>query len=321
MANCLVTKLKGSVNGDLPIIDTVRIYARLKENVDYSYRWFGVIFPSNDGTIQTKNGTIVDGSGASQGTTKTIKAGVEQQNTILSNTADCCALIKSKYDMTRLELQRDLYMNIDDLSYVPLDSIDITNANYCTGNLYNINENIKTIRIFKGLGDATVSKITGDISRFTQLEHLVADIPLITGRLNSTDLKYVAIESSNIKTSFNELNNLTSLTALYVDSSNLEQIENISNLSALKEITHLRLHGDKVSGKIEDLLEGLLNNGKTVNIEYLSLFETNVTLNNIWHYFLFENNVYTVEFGVNTIDLKNNGNVVAHYNGSAWTYA
>lgn len=234
MVQCLVTKLKGTVNNDsLPKIGELRIKFRKvsRPSVDSQYL--------NLSTVGTQSITIVgDGyftdSTLSQnkGTTLSITG---NNNIVYVSNTNCEVSIPNKYNITDLNLgnnSKKIFnkeLDLDQLKCSPLNSI-----------------NVPYVNLIGGLDD---------LKNITSLMSIIMQGSNVTGNISSlknlTLLKTLNLSNTNVIGDLDNLKGITSLSSIILSNTNIAG--DISSLSGLTLLNNLNLGNTNVIGDISSL--------------------------------------------------------------------
>ena len=286
MGNCLVTKLKGSVNND-NLLKVGEFVVKFFHSASVSDSWnryinVGNLDQVNPTTIRIiGNGYFTD-STFTQNLGKTISAVGDITAYVSDEQEDVTVAIGYNYRLGAITLGYNGYMDIDQLQF-------------------NQFTRCSAIRFLQG--DETKPKNYGNIKSF---ENFWIDCTENNGRLQ--------IHCSAIAGSIEDIN----LNHVYwlelVGASNITG--NIENIVVAPNITKLSISNTKISGSIETFLEHLLAAGKADTMQ-ISSYDNNTTWNSVVGGHL---GSIDVSFGTNSITVSVNGTTIGEYNGSNWSY-
>lgn len=278
--NCLVTKLKSVVNNDaLCKIDEFAFIVPKNTN-----NWIRIDSSSKGGqfmlfTLRSEDANVYfSNSTYSENYGKTIRSA---DNVYIKNSSseDVYLILEDKWRIRKM-------FEYEHQDYVRLSPI------FENGNFLKWLTNITYLSIH---GSKIESKYIKECSSLTTVKLFNS-----TKTINLDDLK-----------------GLPNITQLYFWSSPLQG--DISLLGSLATITSLQIsYCTGTSGTLESLLEGLLTNGKTGNLDCVIYDNTNeITFHNVKT----QNKHYICSFSTNSISVSVDNVVIATYNGSTWTYA
>ena len=264
--DCLVTKLKGTVNDNsLLKLGEIRIK---KEKVSSSWntctQGFRLCFNENTTISIIGNGYFTDLNGtADKGKTLYFTKDV-QQNVYVSND-DMEISIPNKYALTYLNLRqpenvsvnentndqksKSIVGGLENLKYSPLTRISAANTSI-TGDISALSGKSLTVASF------SYTAVTGDISVFNgmNLEALELQSTEVTGDLSnlvsSTNMKYLIIADSNI---YGDISNLKDMAALIGCLMPENVSGDISTLANCLNIETLSAHGQEIIGNVDSL--------------------------------------------------------------------
>lgn len=287
MGNCIVTKLAGEVNNDnLEIFDTVKIKVTEQELK-------GV---SNNNTQQKLTfRTIPD---------ETITVYVDGNGYFVENYGHFSDVSKHKRTL--------------DISSSEDKDIWIANADY---NLY-----------IKSKNKLTVLKNAYFYGYFSMLEFdkslrgcLSLDTLQCGGKRNSFDMHVIPDNVVNLNLDYmveaafdiSEFSRMTDLETLTAQQNRINGY--ITDISNLIKLSSLNISGPNtlVTGSVEEFVEAMISNGRSSGtLTFNQRADTGlITLNNIAGIA-----ALSIAFSGATATVTNNGNIVAIYNGSTWSY-
>lgn len=280
MVNCLVTKLKSVVNNDA-LFKMGELAFIVPKNTN---NWVSIESLAKDGlymlyTLRSNDANVYfSDSTYSVDNGKTTRSG---DNLYIKNgsSEDVYLICEDKYRI------RELF------SWDHQDNVSLA-LPFETGNFLKYLPNLRHLRIKEG---NIVSKNLIECSSLTVIK--------LSNNISTIDL--------------NDINRLTNIQSLYFWVSTLRG--NISLLSPLINMTSLQIsYCNGTFGTLESLLEGLLTNGKTSNLDCYIYNNTNeITFHNVKT----QTKHYICAFSTNSISVSVDNVVVATYNGSTWTYA
>ena len=245
MGNCLVTKLKGSVNDE-----SLRRLGEMKLHVDSVSN--SVIFSLNldaDVTIRiVGNGYFVSNDNTNLG--KTIATKNYDNKDIKANGSNFDVFISNKDTIKGIYLTNVVF--------------DLSELAYCT-----------SLTVFVDWN--TPSILTGDISIFKNLKNLInihiEGSKQITGQLSDiagmTNLTTLSLPSPNITGQLSDIAGMTNLTTLSLPSPNITG--QLSDIAGLTNLTTLYLSSPNITGQLSDMdkfpnLTNCIQMGININI-------------------------------------------------------
>ena len=278
MKNCLVTKLKGSVDNDnLPVFNCINVtYKKLASQSRYS-QWVKFSSETKDidvsiisGTGQFLDGAYPSGTAITRDTL-TIPHGIgEPSDKSLSQSTDVILKITDKYDLNYFGLTIAMTLDLSELAYcIGLKTITVFGGlgsyEYITGELGSLSglQNLKTLELNK------MPNVTGDISALSTLTALegikLASMVGISGDIsswtsNKPNLKsfYFHYNGDNLIVRTSVLATFTGLTNLYCSYSKVigstSDLVTLTNLTSLECYQQSGMTGDiKYFGKLTKL--------------------------------------------------------------------
>lgn len=326
MGNCLLTKLKSSVNNDsLSFLGAIVLRASADTSFDGTKRSI-IIGVSPEVTLEiiSTQGYFTDSAGtANLGRSITYHAGDVATPYYVSNHS-VAVKIYSKYDLARLVLGTSLEADLSEFDYVSCNSSDGINlsifkaVNY--GNVENLNHTLlNSINLYDN------PTIMGDVSQITFTQGTSGSSINMYNIGCTGDMVFPAnrggfldISSSQIGIDFDTLANTKFVNINCANCPNVRGAAgNIINKVDKAAVTKITLGGTSCSGAIETMIEGLYGTTRTASSLQIQL-ASSMTL----HGGPFSP-VVKVEFDGSTVKLINSNTQaqVASYNGSSWTYA
>lgn len=234
MAQCLVTKLKGTVNNNsLPKIGELRIKFRKVSSPSVDSQYLNLSIINTQSITIVGDGYFTDSTlSQNKGTTLSITG---NNNIVYVSNTNCEVSIPNKYNITDLNLGNNSKrifnkeLDLDQLKYSPLNSINAPYVNLIGGldSLKNITSLMSII--MQG------SNVTGNISSLKNL----------------TLLKTLDLVNTNVIGDLDNLKGLTSLTSIYLNNTNIAG--DISSLSGLTSLNNLSLGNTNAIGDISSL--------------------------------------------------------------------
>lgn len=255
--NCLVTKLKGSVNNDALLkLGELRIdfqnvgnrkYFTVKYDADARIELKDAVFESD----YSQYGNAMDVSAGSYGISFSAKPSR--------------ASLLNKYHITELALYNTgAAFDLEQLEMCKaLNRLD-TNTTHAYGN-------VKHLLVLDKLSDINVSasNVEGDISglavkpliklQFSDCNKLTGNIAAISSLTNLTTLSFSSCP--NVYGDISSLSEMASLTELSFYSTEISG--DISSIYKLKSLSNLDLSGTSVSGEINTLFSKMKEGGRT----------------------------------------------------------
>ena len=258
--DCLLTKLKGTVNDDtLMKIGEIRIVKTKATEWDAATQKFSIQFNKDVELEIVGDGYFTDKTGSSNlGKTQKITANTET-GVYVSN-SDFEISIPNKYALTKLRLH---YQSSDGWSRYP-------ETKYLKGGLsaliYATNLEELGLNAILNLGDISFIKNLTKLTRIDFTDSSVTgDISALSGLTALTD---IVLSNTQVTGDILALQNLTALTDAYF--TNTQVTGDISALSGLKALTDIRLSNTQVTGDISAL------SGLTA-LTIIRLYSTQVT--------------------------------------------
>lgn len=255
--NCLVTKLKGSVNNDkLLKLGELRIefqnvgdrkYFTVKYDADARIELKDAVFESD----YSQYGNAMDVTSGSYGISFSAKPSR--------------ASLLNKYHITELALY-------DSGAAFDLEQLEMCKAlNRLDANTVPVYGNVKHLLPLDNLSDVNVSasNVEGDISglavkslrklQFSNCNNLTGNIAAISSLTNLTTLSFSSCP--NVYGDISSLSEMASLTELSFYSTKISG--DISSIFKLKNLSNLDLSGTSVSGEINTLFSKMKEAGRT----------------------------------------------------------
>lgn len=276
---CLVTKLKGTVNDNsLLKIGEFRIKAdKYNEPWDSFSQSFKITCSETTTISIIGNGYFTDTSGTeNKGTTLSTDTG---EYFYIKSLDTCYLSISDKYKLTTLiqayfnannRYTKNFYINLDDLKYsYELESLSLSRLN-----VYGSIDSLKDTKI-KSLYLSNCTEVEGNISNLpNNLEKLsISNTPKIIKRTNDivsfTNLINLEASNSGFEGDVNNFSTLTLLKTLYVNK-NSELKGNISGISTLTNLVNLNIEETGISGDLSGI-------SSLVNLTELKLYNSQVT--------------------------------------------
>lgn len=324
MGNCLVTKLKGSVNGDLPKVGCMRVYFHVASDYDPSKRYINVDSYNVPIDVTIEGGQFVDSNGQPLGVS--VKTISQSDNIYVSN--DEAIVYIPKYSLGTVFQNAGLTdgsieVDVDDCAYVgtsiqydkildfyprasakgdvaalkhtKFGTLDLSESKV-TGDIGNILNNTEVL-ILNGSGVSGTVEVSADsILRSLNIGSTSVSLNLdsiATHQLNQLEARHAENTYGNVKWLFNDVINLIDI---YNDTS--------------------------VVGTVEACVERAWNDfSRRSGIIQLSTSATSVTLHgaNLGTF----GTDFKIVFSANNVQVLNyfTEAVLATYDGSTWTYA
>lgn len=170
-------------------------------------------------------------------------------------------------------------------------------------------------------GDVRLSELFED-GNFLEYLTIFTELRIQQGNIDSENLKncnsltVLKLIQNAAAVNLDDIKGITSIQNLYLYSCKL--LGNISLLDSMINMTSLQIsYCTGTSGTLESLLEGLLSNGKTSDLDCFIYGNTNeITFNGVKT----QTKHYICSFSTNSISVSVDNVVIATYNGSTWTY-
>lgn len=297
--NCLVTKLKGSVEG---ITEYFNAFTLDLQSGNHEI--------SLGNTSGKEKRIIGDGYFCSDNTySDNLGDSVTTATVYIKVTNPCKLVVFDEYQINEMNNGTSPNYIGGDFSFLKYRTfskpfvIKITSDSEFNINNFNFIENYNgMLYIATNAGSQQKAKLTGDIAAFSQIKsskitmtknHLYGNISVLANNPNYT----------NIELYNNDING------------------NIETLTNLVDIVVLNIGMSNIQGSVETLLEGLWRNGKRTNITSLGCHTSNCTFhgstwNGIDFVVAFDNNGITV-----TAKAGTKADLPATFDGTTWHYA
>lgn len=322
MGNCLVTKLKGSVNGDLPKVGCMRVYFHVASDYDSSKRYINVDPYNVPIDVTIEGGQFVDSNGQPLGVS--VKTISESDNIYVSN--DEAIVYIPKYSLGTVYQNENLRdgsveVDVDDCAYVGTSIQYDKNLDFYPR--ASAKGDVAALKYTKfSTLDLSESKVTGDIGNIlNNTRALTLNSTRISGTVEvSTDS---LLESLNIGSTSIALN-LDSLANHPLSSMEARDAKNVyGNIKWLfnDTINLIDIYNDTlIEGTVEEAVERAWNDfSKRSGMIQLSTAATSITLHGVslGTY----GSDFKVVFSANNVQVLNyfTEAVLATYNGSTWT--
>ena len=224
MGKCLVTKLQGNVNGNLPYFGELRIPVHTVSNItEVMQRRISLATKYPDCKIFTADGsaklcTSEDLTNPSNSITYKDVIGSKQKLEIYCLDGDYDVVITNRYKITKLEAwnRKEMVWTLDiaKLSYcVDLENLKFEPGfNGCFGDISSLSESTKLKYVQFGITHGG-KNVFGDIGVFSNMKYIntidFTDINKITGKLSSLNnlifLSLLVINESSVTGAFEDL--------------------------------------------------------------------------------------------------------------------
>lgn len=279
--NCLVTKLKASIdNSNLQRLGYVKFIVKPNTTGRNGIGFKAGVTPEWKLEGNPASLYFSDSSySVNNGQTAT---GVSEVYIVNSSNEDGILWVSNKYDIIRL------------YDWGHQDSIytaDSEDGNYILQNINYINMRISNKLNLDYLPD-TLTEVRsygggkGNLSLFSKMSNLTS----------------LRLDNASVTGNIASLSNLTNLTDLY-----------LANMGGVAP------YYGSITGKVETLLKGLLDTGKTSGTIRVDVHATFVTIKGLNTRAGTSNEYHDATFGVNTITVNDkNGNLYIQYNGTNW---
>jgi hypothetical protein len=313
MENCLVTKLKGSVNNDsLPIYGAFKL--KVVGNTE--------LYFTDDASIISFDFEIIgDGHFCSNNTYsddlgKTITA----KTVWVATSTSCILVVKDAYKLARSSMSTAVEGDFSFLNYRDCVRIQFRVTQNATGVIDTKFENCTHFNILVNSGNN--NKMAFDLGIFsnsTTIQYLTGRNGIAHGSLSSlancTNLVSITLQSSYVTGSISALSALTSLTNIELYKNDIEG--DISALNNILGLTQCVMGQSNIEGSVDALLETWWRAGKRNNctigfqISQCTFLGNAITVD------------YIAKFSNNGIVVRNvaDTQTIATYDGSTWTTA
>ena len=255
--DCLVTKLKGTVNDDsLEFLGSLSIKkTKYSESWDKSACSFRIMSDKEITLHIIGNGNFTDSTGT-ENLGKDYNVPMSETDIYVSND-DMIINISDKYSLIELHLSPYNANKEGLLSKSVVRGLD--SLKYC--------KKLKTLNLAN-------SSTSGDIEALKDLTELttlnLTECKSISGNIsylnNLLNLRYLYLTGSGATGDFDSLTNLTELVILWLNSTQI--LGNVNSLSKMTDLTNLSLADTQIGGNIDDI---------SSPIESITVVESNIS--------------------------------------------
>jgi len=307
MGNCLVTKLKGTVDADLPKLGEFRMKSHYVENFVANKTLF-----AGAGTVITvlddnqDHYFYLEGAPANHLKTYTIPGNVDYARIWFSN-GDYDISVIGKYTLTSLRFINDtvsspnlnLEVNIDDLKYAPITEFASAGNHYVVGDIAAFAGKSMSIFSLEGTYVSGQLKSIDDITMLNDARINLKSVHALEGSLadwpsQASGALYLT-NPCKITGTFADIANKTDIAQI-----NLSSIRtiagSINDLAKLTKLWEIAIYGNlgDYNGSIEAFVAGQIANGRTTAILNDAEHPT-ISLANVLKFATFGGNVLNVD--------------------------